>query len=130
MKGESDVDILSQFGVIFFVCLAGEGIAAILPVSFPASVISMILLLFLLLAGVIKEGYIRNAAGVLMAHMAFFLLPSYVGIMEHMQVLLPRLVPVLAICLLTTPLVYLVTAWTVQGVIALSRKRKGEQSHA
>ena len=122
--------IMGQFGLIFGVCLAGEGIAAILPVSFPASVISMILLLVLLLTGVIKEGYIRHGASVLMAHMAFFLLPSYVGIMEHMQVLLPRLVPVLAICLFTTPLVYAVTAWTVQGVIALSRKRKGEQSHA
>ena len=41
--------ILTELSLIFALCLAGEGIAALLPVAFPASVISLLLLLILLL---------------------------------------------------------------------------------
>ena len=36
--------ILAQIGIVLFVCLVGEAIAAVLPFPFPASVIGMILL--------------------------------------------------------------------------------------
>ena len=45
--------ILTELSLIFALCLAGEGIAALLPVAFPASVISMVLLMVLLLTGVV-----------------------------------------------------------------------------
>ena len=46
--------ILTELSLIFALCLAGEGIAALLPVAFPASVISMLLLMALLLTGVVR----------------------------------------------------------------------------
>ena len=36
--------IMAQIGIVLAVCLVGEGIAALLPIPFPASVISMVLL--------------------------------------------------------------------------------------
>ncbi len=42
--------------------MAGEGIATLLPIMIPASVISLILLLILLLSGVLKERQIRQSA--------------------------------------------------------------------
>ena len=52
------MSLMGELGLIFAVCLAGELIAALLPVAFPASVISMVLLMLLLLCGVVKEGHI------------------------------------------------------------------------
>lgn len=122
------MDILGEIGLIFGICLAGEGIAAILPVAFPASVISMILLMALLMTGVIKTRHIQRVSGFLLANMAFVFLPACVSVMEHADVILPRIVPVFLICFLTTPLVYLATAWTVQGMMALRRRK--EVKHA
>ena len=36
--------ILGELALIFGICLAGEGIAALIPVAFPASVVSLVLL--------------------------------------------------------------------------------------
>lgn len=122
------MDILGEIGLVFGVCLAGEGIAAILPVAFPASVISMILLMVLLLTGLIKTRHIQRLSGFLTANMAFVFIPACVSVMEHAEVLLPRIVPIFLICFLTTPLIYLATAWTVQGIMALRRRK--EDNHA
>ena len=122
------MDIIAEIGLIFAVCMAGEGIAALLPVAFPASVISMILLIVLLMTGVVKTGHIGRVSGFLVANMAFVFRPSCVSIMEHAAVILPRIVPIFLICFLTTPLVYLATAWTVQGIMALRRRK--ENKHA
>ena len=122
------MDIIGEIGLIFGMCLAGEGIAALLPVAFPASVISMILLMALLMTGVVKPRHIQRVSGFLLANMAFVFLPACVSVMEHADVILPRLVPVFLICFLTTPLIYLATAWTVQGMMALRRRK--EAKHA
>ena len=123
------MDIIGEIGLVFAICLGGEGISALLPVSFPGSVISMILLMALLLTGVIKTRHIQRVSGFLTANMAFVFIPSCVSIMEYAHVILPKIVPIFLICFLTTPLIYLATAWTVQGMMAL-RRRKGEKNRA
>lgn len=122
------MEIIGEIGLIFGICLAGEGIAALLPVAFPGSVISMILLMALLLSGIIKPRHIQRVSGFLTANMSFVFLPSCVSIMEHIDVILPKIVPIFLICFLTTPLIYLATAWTVQGMMALRRRK--EKEHA
>ena len=124
------MSIMAEIGLICAVCLAGVAVEAVLPFAFPASVISMVLLIVLLLTGLIKPVHIQRVSGFLVANMAFFFLPSCVGIIEHKTVLLDKLLPVFGICFLTTPLVYLVTAWTVQGMTALLRRRRGGGSRA
>ena len=52
--------ILGELTLIFGICLAGEGIAALIPVAFPASVVSLVLLMVLLLTGVVKDRHIRT----------------------------------------------------------------------
>ena len=109
--------------------LAGEGIAALIPVAFPASVISMVLLMVLLLTGVVKDRHIQTASHFLVANMAFFFLPSFVGLLEHIELLKSQLVPLLLIIVLTTPVVYLITGWTVRLLMLRYRNRK-EDRHA
>ena len=122
-----NVNVMGELALIFGISLVGEGVAALLPVSFPASVISMILLMVLLLTGAVKERQIQSVSHFLIANMAFFF-PSLVGTMEHGAMLKSQVVPLLVIVGLTTPVVYLATSWTVQLMLRLFR-RKGEENH-
>ena len=123
------MNIMGELALIFGVCLVGEGVAALLPVAFPASVISMVLLMVLLLTGVVKDRHIQTASHFLVANMAFFFLPSFVGLLEHIELLKSQLVPLLLIIVLTTPVVYLITGWTVRLLMLRYRNRK-EDRHA
>lgn len=123
------MNIMGELALIFGICLVGEGVAALLPVAFPASVISMVLLMVLLLTGVVKDRHIQTASHFLVANMAFFFLPSFVGLLEHIELLKSQLVPLLLIIVLTTPVVYLVTGWTVRLLMLGHRNRK-EDRHA
>ena len=119
------MNIMGQLALSFGLSLAGEGVAALLPVSFPSSVISMVLLMALLLTGVIKDKHIKTVSNFLVANMAFFFIPTFVGIVEHGTLLKSQALPLLVIVGLTTPVVYLVTGWTVQ--LLMLRRRKGER---
>lgn len=117
------MNIMAQAGIIFGICLISEGISALIPVAFPASVIALLLLMLLLFSGALKPEHIKDLSGFLVANMAFFFLPPCVGVMEHAPAILGQLAPFLLISFLTTPLVYLVTGWTVQWLI---RRSKGK----
>jgi putative effector of murein hydrolase LrgA (UPF0299 family) len=119
---------MGELALIFGISLVGEGVAALLPMAFPASVISMVLLMVLLLTGVLKEQQIQSVSHFLIANMAFFFIPSLVGTMEHGAMLKSQAVPILVIVGLTTPVVYLATAWTVQLMTRLLRG-KGAKRH-
>ena len=72
----------------------------------------------------IKDKHIKTVSNFLVANMAFFFSPSFVGIVEHGTLLKSQALPLLVIVGLTTPVVYLVTGWTVQ--LLMLRRRKGE----
>lgn len=114
--------IILELFTILTVCMAGECIAVLLPFTFPASVISLILLIVLLLTGVIKEGYIKHVADFIMRYMSFFFMPSCIGVMQYFDLIGPQLLPFLLITALTTPLIYFTTAWTVQLMVRRGKK--------
>ena len=116
--------IICQIGVIFAVCWFSQLIEAALPVPFPASVIGMLLLLALLATGLLKIEHIREKADFLLANMAFFFIPSFVGTLEHAELLISQALPLLLIVGLTTPVVYLVTGWTVQLLLLVMRRKE------
>ncbi len=123
------MNVVAQAALIFGVCLAGEGIAAILPVKFPASVIALILLTILLMTRVVKPRHIEGLSKVMLANMALFFVPVCTSVMDKFVYIKPYLLPFLLICVVTTPVVFLITAWTVQLVLKLQR-RKGAKGHA
>ena len=122
------MNIMGELASILGLCLLSEGIAALIPVAFPASVVALLLLGFLLFTKVLKPEHIRRSSGFLVANMAFFFLPSCVGVLEHAPALLRQLFPFLSISFLTTPVVYFVTAWTVQWLIRHSRRRGADRN--
>ena len=120
--------IMAEAAIIFGLCLLSEGIAALLPIPFPASVISMVLLALLLLFGWIKEKHIERFSTFLINNMAFFFLPTAVGILEHVDLLTGSIIPVLVVIVLTVPVVYFLTAWTVQFLMLHSKKKEGKKN--
>lgn len=64
--------IMAQIGIVLAVCLVGEGIAALLPIPFPASVISMVLLFLLLATKLLRPHHIKEKSNFLITNMACF----------------------------------------------------------
>ena len=117
---------MGEIAIIFGICLVCEGISALLPIPFPASVLSLLVLLALLLSGAVRDRHIRRTCGFFTGNMAFFFIPPCVGILDHWSTLSSVLLPFLLISILTSPLVYLVTAWVIQ---LMMKARKGGLSH-
>ena len=117
-----------ELGRILLICLVGEWIAGVLPFAFPSSVISMILLMLLLMTGVVKEHHVQTVCRFFLVNMGLFFIPAIVNTMQYADLLRAQLIPFLLVTVLTTPIVYLAPAWSVQ---ALTRflQRKGDKHH-
>ena len=116
--------IIYQIGIIFTLCWVREIIDALLPFSFPESVIGMILLFILLAFRVLKVEHIREKSDFLLSNMAFFFIPAGVSIINYFDVLKGNVGKLLLICFLTTILTFATTAWTIRGVLRLQNRGK------
>ncbi len=105
--------ILKQIAVVFFICLLGEVIAQLIPVNFPASVLSMVLLLVGLLAKVIRIEHIQDKANFLLDNMAFFFIPAGVSIIENFNYLKNSLLPFVLVCFISMIVTFVATAYSV-----------------
>ena len=117
--------MMLELGLILVICLAGEWVAALLPFAFPASVISMIMLMVLLMTGIIKERMIATVSKFFVVNMGLFFVPALVGTLQYVDVLKTQIVPFLAVTFLTTPVVYLAAAWSVQLLMKVLGKKEG-----
>ena len=115
--------ITVELAIIFAVCLLGDFIVSLLPFEFSASVLSMIILLVLLVVKALKYESIKSTADFLTSNMAVLFIPYGVKILQYLDVIRENLLLFMLIVLVTTPVVYGVTALTAQLVIKL---QKGE----
>ena len=115
--------ITIELAIIFAVCLLGDFIVSLLPFEFSASVLSMIILLVLLVVKALKYERIKSTADFLTSNMAVLFIPYGVKILQYLDVIRENLLLFMLIVLVTTPVVYGVTALTAQLVIKL---QKGE----
>ena len=122
------MNLIVEFCVVFLICMAGEWISALLPFTLPASVVSLIILLILLLSGGVKERTIQGTSQFLINSMGMLFIPSVVGTLEYLDVLKLQIVPFLVVSIVSTPLVYLATAWSVQLLMKLFNKKE-DASH-
>lgn len=115
--------LFTELFLIFFFCLLGEIIALFLPFSFPASIISMLLLLLSLLLGWMKPKQIEGISQFLLSNMAFFFIPAGVSIIEKYELLRGNILSLIIVCVLTTILTFYATVYTVIFVMKLQRKK-------
>ena len=117
--------IIIQIGIIFAICWISQVIEAVLPFNFPASVIGMILVLFLLMLKILKIKHIRETADSLLGNMAFFFLPAGVSIINYFDVLKNCAVQLVIICVVSTVLTFAATAYSMKAVLWVMNRRRG-----
>lgn len=120
--------ILRQFGIIFGIYWLSQCIEAILPFSFPASVIGLLVLLLLLLPGILKADSIREVAEFLTGNLTFFLLPVVVSTMNYLDIISANLVPFFLICTVSTFVTFFVVFFTVRFTCRLMNKKGGDEA--
>lgn len=112
-----------QIAIVFSICLMGEFLARFLPL--PGSIISMIVLFALLFTKVLKIDHIREKGNFLLKNMAFFFIPAGVSLLDQYPAFKDSILPLLAVCIITTFLTFAATAGTVHLVIQLQNKIGG-----
>lgn len=115
--------LIKEAAIIFAVTMAGELLYTILPFPVPAGVYGLFLLLFLLLAGLVKVEQIERVGNFLLEIMAMLFIPAMAGILESKDLLAKVAVPYLVIILVTTAFVMAVTGKAAEVII----RRKGEK---
>lgn len=115
---------LVQIGVVFLICIIGELISKLLPFAFPGSVIAMLVLFVLLFFGILKTEHIKDKTDFMLNNMAFFFIPSSVGIINYYSNIKSVIIPFVFICIITTLITFLATAYTVKAVMKLQRMIK------
>ena len=114
---------VKQFWIILLFCALGEGLRVLLPLPIPASVYGLILLLAALLTGIMKLERVEETADFLVEIMPVMFIPAGVGLLTAWGALKPIWLPVVAITILTTVIVMVVTGRVTQFVIRKDRKK-------
>lgn len=111
-----------QLGIILGVSFVGEALAYALPLSVPASVWGLVLMLALLMAGVLRPEHIRETAESLISLMPLMFVPPTVGLMQSWGLLKANWLPFAIAITVVTAVVMAVTALLVQRVEGGARK--------
>ena len=119
--------ILLQIGVVFGLYWVSLLIEALLPIPFPASVISLLLLLLLLFLKVLKVEHIREKADFLLSNLGFFFVPVSSGIINYVDIIWENAAAFLTICVVSMILTYGATVGAVRLTCRLMERRKGAE---
>ena len=106
--------LFRQLCIILVICLAGEAINKFFNLPIPGSVIGMLVLLALLAKGIIKLEMIDGIAKFLLDHLALFFVPPGISLINNLDLLREEWFPILAIILISTIIVIIVTGLTIQ----------------
>ena len=95
--------ILLQVALVFGIYWVSQGIEAVLPVAFPASVISLLLLL----------DHVREKSDFLLGNLGFFFIPVSVSIISYVDLIWQNAAAFLTVCVVSMVLTYGATVWAV-----------------
>ncbi|MEX3775565.1 CidA/LrgA family protein [Pseudomonas sp. MYb118] len=90
----------------------------------PGGVIGMALLLLAFALGVVKPATLQKGAGLLMAEMLLFFIPALMSLLDYGGLLRDEGWRILLVIGVSTLMVMLVTAFTVELVVRLRRSRE------
>lgn len=119
--------VLGQLGIILGFAYAGHLLAHGLSIPLPSSVLGLLLLLGALRLRLVPEEWLGGTAHFLSVNMAFFFLPSAVGILENYHHINPVLGKLLFVCIASTLATFIATYAVVCALQGLRAKGKGKQ---
>lgn len=113
-----------QFAIILFFSFLGDILHVIIPLSIPASVYGLVLLLAALCIKIVKVEQVQEGAGFLIEIMPVMFIPAAVGLLTSWELLKPICIPVIVITVVTTVIVMVSTGMVTQGIIRKERKKE------
>lgn len=119
--------ILKQIGLLFLICWLGELISALLPFTFPSSIVAMLILFVCLNLGIIQLNQIEDVASFLLATMAFYFIPAGVSILNSYQAIQPHLLAIFLVVTICTVLTILMTAGSIHLILRFQDKGRKTQ---
>ena len=117
--------LISEIAVLLAIYFVGCQIAAWLQVPIPGGVMGMILLLLAFALGWVKPATLQLGAGVLMAEMLLFFIPALMSLLDHGALVRDEGWRILLVICVSTLLVMIVTAFTVEAVCRWKLRHEG-----
>lgn len=114
---------IRQFAIILTISFLGEVLKSLIPLSIPASIYGLVLMLAALCTGIIKLDSVKETGKFLVEVMPLMFIPAAVGLTESWGIIRPALVPILVLTLVSTVLVMAVSGRVTQAVIRGGRKK-------
>ncbi|KDD67892.1 MULTISPECIES: CidA/LrgA family protein [Pseudomonas] len=116
--------LATELAVLLAIYLLGCQMAVWFAWPIPGGVIGMVLLLLAFALGVVKPAALQMGAGLLMAEMLLFFIPALMSLLDYGGLLRSDGWRILLVIGVSTLMVMLVTAFTVELVVRLRRSRE------
>lgn len=100
---------IKQFAIILAVTCLGEILKYFIPLPIPASIYGLVLMLVLLMTRRVRLESVKETAEFLIEIMPMMFIPAAVGLLVSWEQLRPILIPVVAITVVSTFVVMIVT---------------------
>ena len=119
---------MKQFGIILLISFVGEILEKWIPLPIPASIFGIILLFLCLKLNIIPHEAVHETGKFLIEIMPLMFIPAAVGLLETWDVIAPAWLEYVAVTVISTWVVMIVSGRVTQFVIR--RKRKDvQESH-
>ena len=119
---------MKQFGIILLISFVGEILEKWIPLPIPASIYGIILLFLCLKLNIIPHEAVHETGKFLIEIMPRMFIPAAVGLLETWDVIAPAWLEYVAVTVISTWVVMIVSGRVTQFVIR--RKRKDvQESH-
>ena len=119
---------MKQFGIILLISFVGESLEKWIPLPIPASIYGIILLFLCLKLNIIPHEAVHETGKFLIEIMPLMFIPAAVGLLETWDVIAPAWLEYVAVTVISTWVVMIVSGRVTQFVIR--RKRKDvQESH-
>lgn len=116
--------IIKQTTIIFAICFIGDIISHFLPFPFPGSVLAMIMLFLCFILRIIKVETVQEVSDFLLKNMTILFIPPTVSIIEYTHILKSVFWRFIFICLITTLICFLCTAYSVKATMYIMKRLK------
>ena len=108
---------IGQFGIIILFSLAGEACRALLPFPIPASLYGLALLLLALAVKLLKVEQVKETGSFLVSLLPLLFVAPTVGLMACWDQIKHHLPGIVAVVILTTVLVFVVSGWLTKVLL-------------
>ncbi len=114
--------------IIIYLCLyAGNGIALLLPVTLPGSIIGMLVLFSLLALQILPVAWVKPGCHLIIRYMALLFVPISVGVMSYTDILTAQFGPIVISCVISTFLVLTVVGLSAHKLHTRSVKESRDE---